>query len=90
MSGDADFVRAGQAAQAAVDKLTGRARLCVDAAEIGSRVGSIVRLLDDAAADRAHRRHTNAAALEQRARAELRELAGVLDDHFRRFADGKP
>lgn len=88
----ADFVRVGQAAQAAVDKLAprrvdrDRAQLAMDALAIGGRVGELVRLLDDAAALRVQRRHANAATFEQLARAELRVLAGLLDAHFRRFA----
>lgn len=86
----ADFVRAGQAAQAVVDKLTAPAwpsiaEISVDALAIGGRVGSIIRLLDDAAAHRAHRRHTNAASLEQLARAQVRQLGKELDAHFMRF-----
>lgn len=82
-----EFVRVGEAAQAAVDKLTrpNVAHLATDAAEIGSRVGSVIRLLDDAAAHRAHRRHTNAASVEQLARSEIRKLAGAIDVLLRRF-----
>lgn len=89
-----DFVKAGQAAQAAVDKLTrptpSVAGLATDAAEIGSRLGAVIRFLDDAAAHRAHRRHTNAATLEQLARAELRKLAGAIDVLLRRFTVEPP
>jgi hypothetical protein len=93
MSGDrlGDFVKAGHAAQAAVDKLAPRrierelAQACVDAAAIGTRVGRLRQLLDEAAAHRESRRHANAASLEQAARHELWLLAGLLQTHFARF-----
>lgn len=68
-----------------VDRLT--PRIALDALEIGAKAGLIVRLLDDAAAHRAHRRHTNAAGLEQLARAELRGLLAALERHFQRFTE---
>lgn len=83
MSRVEDFVKAGQVAQRVVDRLT--PQLVTDAAALSSRLLSVVRLLDDAAGHRAHRRHTNAATLEQLARKELRQLGLDLETHFRRF-----
>lgn len=84
-----DFVRAGQAAQAAVDKITrpSAADMAIDAMGLGRQIGAVIRLLDDAAAHRAHRRHTNATSLEQLARKEIRQFAGALAAHLQRFAE---
>lgn len=62
-------------------------QIALDALAIGEKVGRLAKLLDDAAAHRVYRRHTNAATLEQAARAELRQLAAALDYHFRRFVE---
>lgn len=63
-----------------------RAQTAVDALAIGARLGIVRKALDDAAAHRAERRHTNAAALEQVARRELAALTAELATHFERFA----
>ncbi len=83
-----DFVKAGAAAQAAVDKLTGTARVCVDAATVASRIVLTRQLIDDAIATSGQRRYCEVHL--RHARAELVQLGVDLAAHFDRLGrDGQ-
>lgn len=92
MSGDklVEFVRAGQAAQAAVDKLTGadRKQLLVDAALAASRLtvarGALERAITAGELGE-YDSLRNTLIHARRARDELKALAGELAEHFERF-----